>query len=114
MALTQVSSGLISSVANTAITGNIISSQITSVANTQITGLLTSSQIDSVANTQITGVITSSQLNNTAVTTGTYGGPTNIPIITVDQQGRITSASNTAFTPFTTGKSIAMALVFGG
>jgi hypothetical protein len=114
MALTQVSSGLISSVANTAITGNIISSQITSVANTQITGLVTASQIATVANTQITGVMTSTQLANTAVTAGTYGGSTNIPVVTIDQQGRITSASNTAFVPFTTGKSIAMALVFGG
>jgi len=35
------------SVANTAITGNIISSQITSVANTQITGTITGSQISS-------------------------------------------------------------------
>jgi len=61
MALTQVSSGLISSVANTAISGNIISSQITSVANTQITGLMTASQIASVANTQVTGVFTTSQ-----------------------------------------------------
>jgi hypothetical protein len=60
MALTQVSSGLISSVANTAISGNIISSQITSVANTQITGLMTASQIASVANTQITGIISTS------------------------------------------------------
>jgi hypothetical protein len=35
------------SVANTAITGNIISSQITSVANTQISGTITGSQISS-------------------------------------------------------------------
>jgi hypothetical protein len=35
------------SVANTAITGNIISSQITSVANTQLTGTITGSQISS-------------------------------------------------------------------
>ena len=35
------------SVANTAITGNITSSQITSVANTQITGTITGSQISS-------------------------------------------------------------------
>ena len=33
------------SVANTAITGNIISSQITSVANTQITGLIVPNQL---------------------------------------------------------------------
>ena len=53
------------SVANTAITGNIISSQITSVANTQITGNIISSQITSVANTQITGTIS---VANTAIT----------------------------------------------
>jgi hypothetical protein len=42
------------SVANTSITGNIISSQITSVANTQLTGLITSSQIASVPTTVTT------------------------------------------------------------
>jgi len=60
MALTQVSSGLISSVANTAITGNIAGSQIAP----------------------------------TAVTPGTYGATTQHAVITVDQQGRITSAAN--------------------
>jgi len=49
------------SVANTAITGNIISSQITSVANTQITGNIASSQITSnptlYGNVSVTGVI---------------------------------------------------------
>lgn len=33
-------------------------------------------------------------LANTAVTIGTYGGATNVASFTVDQQGRITSASN--------------------
>ena len=62
------------SVANTQITGNIISSQITSVANTQITGNIISSQITSVANTQITGLIQAAQIgsaNATLVTSGT-------------------------------------------
>lgn len=55
MAIQKITSGIIQdgavaaidivSVANTAITGNIISSQITSVANTQITGNIISSQI---------------------------------------------------------------------
>ena len=50
-------------VSNTAITGNIISSQITSVANTQITGNITSSQITSnptlYGNVSVTGQVTS-------------------------------------------------------
>ena len=43
------------------------------------------------------GPITSTgtvSLANTAVTIGTYGGATNIASFTVDQQGRLTSASN--------------------
>ncbi len=90
----SVNNSQIVSVANTKITGNIISSQITSVANTQITGNIISSQITSVANTQITGVMTAAQLANTAITPGTYGSASNISVITVDQQGRLTSASN--------------------
>lgn len=61
-------------VSNTAITGNITSSQITSVANTQITGNIISSQITSVANTQLTGLIQAAQIgsaNATLVTSGT-------------------------------------------
>ena len=42
------------SVANTAITGNIISSQITSVANTQLTGLIQAAQIGSANASLIT------------------------------------------------------------
>jgi hypothetical protein len=55
-----------------------------------------------IANTQITGLIASAQLSNTAVTTGTYGGSTAIPVITVDQQGRITGAANANITSGTT------------
>ena len=55
---------------------------------------VTDAKIVSIANTKITGVITSTQLANTAVTTGTYGGASNVSVITVDQQGRVTSASN--------------------
>ena len=49
-----------------------------------------------IANTQVTGRMTSAQISNTAVTTGTYGGTSAIPVIVVDQQGRITSAANSA------------------
>ena len=45
------------------------------------------------------GPITSNgtiSLANTAVTAGTYGGNTNVAVVTIDAQGRVTSASNTA------------------
>jgi len=56
-----------------------------------------------VANTQVTGRMTSAQISNTAVTPAVYGGTTQIPVITVDQQGRLTAVSNTSFTATTNG-----------
>ena len=38
--------------------------------------------------------ISSAVLANTAVTAGTYGGASQIPVVVVDQQGRLTSAAN--------------------
>ena len=97
--------GRITSASNVAISAT--------VANTQITGLITSAQIASVANTQITGTITAAQLASTGVAATTYGNATNIPSITVDAQGRITSASNVAVTAgLTAGKSIALSIIF--
>lgn len=55
---------------------------------------LVANSIISVANTQITGNIISSKLQPTGVTAATYGNATIIPSVTIDQQGRITSASN--------------------
>ena len=61
LADSSVTNAKIVSVANTKISGNIVSSQITSVANTQITGNITSSQITSnptlYGNVSVTGVI---------------------------------------------------------
>jgi hypothetical protein len=42
--------------------------------------------------------IDGSVLANTGVTSGNYGGSTQIPVLNIDGQGRITSASNTALT----------------
>ena len=68
-----------------------------------------------VANTNITGTITAAQLQNTGVAAATYGNATNIPSITVDAQGRITSASNVAVVAgLSAGKSLAFSIVFGG
>jgi hypothetical protein len=46
----------------------------------------------------MTTKVTGSVLANTAVTAGTYGGSTAIPVVTVDAQGRITSAADVAST----------------
>jgi len=46
----------------------------------------------------MTTKVTSSVLANTAVTAGTYGGSTAIPVIIVDSQGRLSSAANVTIT----------------
>ena len=40
------------------------------------------------------GTVSGSKLAATAVTPGTYGGADQIPVVVVDQQGRLTSAAN--------------------
>lgn len=67
-----------------------------------------------VANTNITGNIIASQIAPTGVTASLYGNSIAIPVITVDQQGRITTATTAPLDAASTGKAIAMAMVFGG
>ena len=97
-----------SAVVNGAWQGNSISTaytdaKIVSVSNTAPISAVTSS-----------GAVTISLLNS-GVVAATYGNASFIPSLTVDAQGRVTSASNVAVTPgLTAGKSIALAIVFGG
>jgi hypothetical protein len=50
------------------------------------------------------GSVTATELNTTGVTAGTYGGASNVALITVSSDGRLTAASNVAidigFNPF--------------
>lgn len=52
-------------------------------------------------------------LASSGVTPNTYGSSDVIPVITVDVNGRITAASNATTSFASTGKAIAMAIVFG-
>jgi len=80
-------------------------SQIT--ANSIADGTVVASELASDAVTTVKILdrnVTAVKLANTAVTTGTYGGSSQIPVITVDQQGRLTSAANTSLVAVSNGQ----------
>jgi hypothetical protein len=80
---TKVRQSTLLSVANTQITGNIVSSQITSVSNTQIVGTVAS------ANTVTTPNFTIQESGGKLIIQ--YGGST---IASISSTGVITSANN--------------------
>ena len=83
--------GRITSISNTVIS---IPSGTTIVANT--------GQLTANASTGIVAL----GLATTAVSAGNYGGSTQIPVLTIDAYGRITSASNTAFSAVTSTNAV--------
>jgi hypothetical protein len=77
-------------IATGAVTGDKLG--LTSInANNIVDGTITGNKI--AANT-----IPSGDLTTTGISAGTYGGSSEIPVITVDAQGRLSSASNTTIT----------------
>ena len=82
---------------NILLTGTITDDSVSSAklqANSVSTRELAGSAVQ--ANNILDRAVTSAKIANTAVTPGTYGGSSNISVVTVDQQGRITSAANVA------------------
>jgi hypothetical protein len=91
----------------TAITGNLIAAAAITgdkIGLTAITGNL-------IAAAAITGdkiaaaTIGSSNLTTTGVSAGTYGGATQIPVVTVGTDGRVTFSANVAFSAVPTFSS---------
>ena len=91
-------------------------------ANTVVNSMIVDSTIESgklASSSVVTAkiadyAVTSVKMSNTGVTATTYGGATAIPVVTVDGAGRVTSASNATISAgISTGKAIAMSMIFG-
>ena len=66
-----------------------------------MTGKVTGTGSTTLTNLGNGTISVAAELANTAVTAGSYGSSSAIPIITVDEDGRLTSASTTAFAGIT-------------
>lgn len=76
--------------------------RITSAANVNVAGVTSfSSNNRFFVISTADGSSFTANIPNVTVTADTYGGTTNVPVITIDQQGRITSAANVAVSALT-------------
>lgn len=75
-------------------------------------------QANSVTTSKISnGAVTTTKLSTTGVSPGTYGGSSNVSVVTVGADGRVTFAANVAFLggggDVTKARSLINAFVFG-
>ncbi len=84
---------------------NVITANVISGASATANKLTTARDIglsgDATGNVSFDGssnVTLAVELTNTGVTPGTYGSGTNIPVVTVDEDGRVTNLTNVAVT----------------
>jgi len=80
---------------NQANAANILAQAAFSQANLAYTAANSAASSVNASNIS-TGTISTSRFPTSGVTSGTYGGSTQIPVLTVDTYGRITLASNTS------------------
>jgi hypothetical protein len=112
--------GLVTAAAN--LSGGVTTSGsvATVITNANLTGMVTSvgNATTVVTNANLTGDVTSvgnaTTLANTAVTPGSYGSSSLIPVIIVDSKGRITSATTASVGSGVTAISIASSNGFAG
>ena len=106
--------GRITSAANTSI--SIASSSFTTIAVAGQSNIEADSSTDTLTLANTLGVVIATDassdtltfsLSNTGVSATTYGGTTQVPVITFDAQGRATSASNVSLSSYLTDSSIA-------